>query len=94
MDLDKTEPEKEVEVPEPEFQILNNPARVTPLQFPLISFDVDARYVPIISEHGIVLLKDTKPQEKEELLEANTSAASVAGSDDEPAPPESFQFLG
>jgi len=85
--------EKEPAKPEPTFEILNNPSRVTPSQRSVISFDVDPRYVPVsAAEYGIVLLKDTKPEEKEELLEMNkTSAVTV---DNEPEAPEPFEFLG
>jgi len=61
--------EKKVVKPEVEFEILNNPARVTPSQLPFVTFGADPRYVPITEAYGIVLLKDTKPEDKEELLE-------------------------
>lgn len=98
MDVEKKEKEteekekKEVK-PEPTFEVLNNPARVTPTQLQHISFDVDSRYVPIVSDYGIVLLKDTKPEEKEELIEINKST-SGSSTENEPKPPEPFEFLG
>jgi 26S proteasome regulatory subunit N2 len=100
MDVEKSEAEngekkaeeKEIK-PEPTFEILNNPARVTPTQLSVISFDVDPRYVPVAMEYGIVLLKDMKPEEKEELLEINKTFA-VGTSDNEPDAPEPFEFLG
>jgi 26S proteasome regulatory subunit N2 len=109
MDVEKVEPEvdgekkeaadKEKEIkepakPEPTFELLNNPARVTPTQLQFISYDVDPRYVPIVQDSGIVLLKDLKPQEKEELLEINRTSALTAGTDNEPEAPEPFEFLG
>lgn len=55
--------------PEPEFELLNNPARVTRMQLQHISFDVDPRYVPISEGvHGVVVLKDTTPGEEEEIV--------------------------
>jgi len=90
----ETEKEKEPPKPEPLFELLNNPARVTPTQLQFISYDVDPRYVPIVQDSGIVLLKDTKPQEKEELLEINKATDLAAGTDNEPEAPEPFEFLG
>jgi len=95
-DGEKKQDEKEKEAPkqpEPLFEVLNNPARVTPSQLLFISFDVDPRYVPIVKEYGIVLLKDTKPQEKEELLEINKAPIATA-TDNDPDAPEPFEFLG
>jgi len=90
-DKDK-EKEKDAK-PEPAFEILNNPCRVTPSQLTYISFDVDSRYVPVASVvSSIVLLKDTKPEEKEELIDINKISAVAV--DNEPSPPEPFEFLG
>jgi len=76
-DGEKKQDEKEKEAPkqpEPLFEVLNNPARVTPSQLLFISFDVDPRYVPIVKEYGIVLLKDTKPQEKRRITRNKQSS--------------------
>jgi len=89
---DKMDVEKEEKKPEPNFELLSNPARVTKPQLSCISFDVDPRYVPVTTGvHGIVLLKDTTPAEKENLIEA-----LPAGATDEPEaePPAPFEFLG
>jgi len=90
------EKEKEKETkPEPTFEILSNPARVTPSQLQHISFDVDPRYVPIVptQDLGIVILKDTKPDEKEELVEI-TKVDTTSVEEKEPEAPEPFVFLG
>jgi len=93
MDVEKDEKVKqEVKKDEPNFEILKNPARVTPTQLPLITFDVDPRYLPIVSDYGVVLLKDTKPDEKEELLDANQTVSNEY--ENEPSPPEPFTFFG
>eukprot|EP01128_Nolandella_sp_AFSM9_P005247 TRINITY_DN250_c1_g1_i2.p1 TRINITY_DN250_c1_g1~~TRINITY_DN250_c1_g1_i2.p1 ORF type:complete len:1031 (+),score=352.39 TRINITY_DN250_c1_g1_i2:158-3250(+) len=96
-DGEKKEEKKEEEKkePEPEFELLNNPARVTRTQLKHISFDVDSRYVPISEGvHGIVVLKDTTPDLNEEII---TPAVPVSNSGEDveeaPAPP-SFTYLG
>jgi len=100
---DKKEPKETKpiveEKPEPDFEILNNPARVTRAQLPKITFDVDPRYIPITEGiHGIVLLKDKTPGEKEDIIpEALPSSANAGVLEDEanePEPPEPFEFLG
>jgi 26S proteasome regulatory subunit N2 len=54
--LAEKEKEKEKEK-EPGYEILKNPARVTPRQRKVISFDVDAKYVPVRKDaYGIVVL--------------------------------------
>jgi len=98
------EPEQKPEIkpeekPEPDFEILSNPARVTRSQLPKITFDVDPRYVPITEGvHGIILLKDSKPGEKEEIIPGALPTSAGAGvledEANEPAPPESFEYLG
>jgi len=90
---------KPEEKPEPDFEILNNPARVTRAQLSKITFDVDPRYVPITEGiHGIVMLKDKTPGEKEEIIpEALPTSAGAGVLEDEanePEPPEPFEFLG
>lgn len=85
------------EKPEPDFEILNNPARVTRAQLPKITFDVDPRYVPITEGiHGIVMLKDKTPGEKEDIIPETlpTSAGVLEDEANEPEPPEPFEFLG
>jgi len=87
--------EKKIVKPEVESEILKNPARVTPSQLPFVSFGEDTRYVPITEAYGIVLLKDTKPEEKEELLEkTNSKVEDNLDSGNEPEAPDAFQFLG
>uniref|UniRef100_A0A6B2KX95 Uncharacterized protein n=1 Tax=Arcella intermedia TaxID=1963864 RepID=A0A6B2KX95_9EUKA len=84
-----------VEKPEPEFELLDNPARVTRAQLKYITFDVDPRYVPITEGvHGVILLKDTKPGESEDIIQGGVPTLTVQDDADEPEPPESFVFLG
>jgi len=86
--------EKEKDKPEPTFELLLNPARVTKPQLSLISFDVDPRYIPVTEGvHGIVLLKDTTPAVKEELLPA-LPQGGLQEEENDAEPPEPFEFLG
>jgi len=92
--------QKEEKKPEPKFDILQNPARVTPSQLPYIKFDLNDRYVPVKFsgvnasadvEYGIMLLRDLKPEEPEKLVEPKQ--AGGAGEDEkEPEPPAPFQY--
>jgi len=90
----KKEEERKAKEPEPEFEILHNPARVTWSQQKQITFDPKQRYVPVKEKlAGIVMLRDTRPDEKEELVASKTIKIGVPGiSDDEPEPPQPFQF--
>jgi len=88
--------EAEEKKPEPAFEVLSNPARVTIPQLEQIAFDVDERYTPVkrCGTLGIVMLKDNKREEPVELV---TPAKPPTGIDEEdegeePAPPEPFEF--
>jgi len=84
--------------PKLEYEVLENPARVLRAQEKLITALPGSRYVPISQgrKAGIVLLKDTTPDEAEDLLEATTQQApgGPAADEEEPAPPAPFEFLG
>jgi 26S proteasome regulatory subunit N2 len=58
-----------------------------------------SRYVPIAPGRraGIIVLRDTTPDEEEDLLESTAlqSAANASASDEEePEPPAPFEFTG
>jgi 26S proteasome regulatory subunit N2 len=93
---EKTEEKKKpVEKPEPEFELLDNPARVTRSQLKYISFDVDPRYVPITEGlHGVILLRDTKPGETEDIIKGGVPSLIQQDDENEPIPPEPFFFSG
>uniref|UniRef100_A0A7S2JSF5 26S proteasome regulatory subunit RPN2 C-terminal domain-containing protein n=1 Tax=Haptolina brevifila TaxID=156173 RepID=A0A7S2JSF5_9EUKA len=83
--------------PKLEYEILENPTRVLRAQERVITSLPNSRYVPISSARraGIVLLKDTTPDEAEDLLEATALAAPPDGEsadEEEPAPPAPFEF--
>ena len=52
---------------EPDFEILENPARVLPTQERAISLLPDARYVPVTPGRvsGIIVLRDQRPDDAE-----------------------------
>lgn len=86
--------EEKKSVPEPDFEDLKNPTRVTWSQEQYVVYDHSQRYLPV-KKHlsGIVLLRDTKPDLPEELVVQKEPKIGIPGvSDDEPAPPEPFEF--
>eukprot|EP00954_Amorphochlora_amoebiformis_P010347 808389-Amorphochlora_amoeboformis.AAC.1 len=68
---DEKDKKEEKKTPEPDFEILNNPARVTWAQQEFITSLSDQRYKPAKEKiAGIVMLLDSKPQEKEDFVVA------------------------
>lgn len=80
-------------VPEPTSEVLHNPARVTFSQQKLISLESDQRYVPM-TKHlaGFVLLRDTQPDESEDLIRTVAPQTLAPGEEEEAPVPEPFQF--
>ncbi|KAH0674616.1 hypothetical protein KY284_025703 [Solanum tuberosum] len=94
--------------PEPSFEILTNPARVVPTQEKYIKFLEESRYLPIkSSSSGFVLLKDLRPDEPEVLALTDTpssttsstggsagqqGSASAVAADEDPQPPQAFEY--
>lgn len=92
-DEDKMEDVEEEKKDEPQYEILENPARVTVMQLKHITFDVDQdKYQPLkkTPELGFTLLKHLKPGEEEKIVEMKE--AVEVGDEDEPPAPESFEF--
>jgi len=99
---EKKKKEEEKKEPEPDFEIKENPARVTLAQVKYLNFDVDERYRPVKQKEGevfsIVMLKDLQPEKPEQLV--STTASSTTGSsatpnveeEAEPGPPEPFVY--
>jgi len=96
----KEEKEKDKsEEPEPNFELLSNPARVMKAQLKVVSLE-DGKYRPMkdISIGGIIMLDRSKEigvDEKEEIVEpilVNRGGASSDDSEEEPAPPEPFEY--
>eukprot|EP00252_Welwitschia_mirabilis_P004380 TRINITY_DN1472_c0_g1_i3.p1 TRINITY_DN1472_c0_g1~~TRINITY_DN1472_c0_g1_i3.p1 ORF type:complete len:1033 (-),score=243.32 TRINITY_DN1472_c0_g1_i3:148-3138(-) len=96
----------EKKLDEPSSEVLTNPARVLPAQEKYIKFFEGSRYMPIKSARsGFVLLKDMQPSQPEVLVSSdapasspsagsvsNTHAPASAAEDEEPQPPQPFEF--
>merc|ERR1712173_572965 len=96
---DKKEDDKKADEPEPNFELLSNPARVMKAQLKVVSLE-DGKYRPMkdISIGGVIMLDrstEVGVDEKEEIVEpilVNRGGASSDDSEEEPAPPEPFEY--
>ena len=97
------EDEKKIDLPEPSSEELTNPSRVTPAQEKYVRFDQGSRFVPIAVSaskcptRSFIVLRDTDVGEEIAYVDAQFKpveppAAPAAADDDEPAPPEDFEF--
>ncbi|GFO48120.1 26S proteasome non-ATPase regulatory subunit 1 [Plakobranchus ocellatus] len=80
--------------PEPTFEILSNPARTMKAQLKVLSLE-GSRYTPVkdLSHGGIILLKNSKPGESEEIVETVQAGGPKAEEEEEePEPPEPFEY--
>merc|ERR1712012_515775 len=90
--------EKKADEPEPNFELLSNPARVMKQQLKVISME-DVKYRPMkdVSIGGVILLDrpELGADEKEEIVEpilVNKGGSSTETEEEDPAPPEPFQY--
>jgi len=76
---------------EESFQILDNPARVTPSQRKHIEFVLDQRYQPVNTKKitGVVVVLDTQPEKAHDIVEDSLKPAVAvpAREEDEIEPP-------
>ncbi|XP_076436013.1 26S proteasome non-ATPase regulatory subunit 1-like [Babylonia areolata] len=88
------EKEKEKEAPEPTFELLQNPARVMKNQLRVLSPAEGTRYRPVkeLSHGGIIMLKDVKPDQEEDLVEFVQAGGPKTEEEEEPEPPEPFEW--
>nr|CAG4715876.1 unnamed protein product [Naegleria fowleri] len=93
--------EKKKKKKEPSFEILTNPARVTPSQLSFISFDPSNRYTPIKHslssatsvDLGINLLRDNNPGVATEIVSPQAGrTGETEKEENEPQPPANFQW--
>ena len=80
---------------EPEFEVLESPARVLRAQEGSVALLAGSRYVPIIKGRhaGFIVLKDLTPDEEEVLLTPTaTSLPADAADTFIPEPPAPFEF--
>jgi 26S proteasome regulatory subunit N2 len=92
-DAEKKEEEKKKEV-EPSFEMLSNPVRVMKAQLKVMSMPTGSRYIPLkdISVGGIIMMKNARPTENEDIIEL-VAAGGPKGEDEvEPEPPEPFEW--
>lgn len=75
--------------------MLSNPARVMPQQLKVLKMTENNRYVPIkdLSIGGVILLRDTKNTEPEELVEPVQAGGPKMEEEKEPDPPEPFEYI-
>jgi len=95
---DKKDTEKAADEPEPNFELLSNPARVMKAQLKVVSME-DSKYRPMkdMSIGGVIMLDRAElgADEKEEIVEpilVNKAGSSNDTEEEEPAPPEPFQY--
>jgi len=72
-----------------------NPSRITPSQEPHVEFDMGQRYVPIRPNGkpiGIIMLKDVKPGEEEDVALVEPPAKNSERPDGDVQPPEPFEW--
>ncbi|KAI4470142.1 26s proteasome non-atpase regulatory subunit [Holotrichia oblita] len=88
------EKETKKKEPEPNFEMLNNPARVVREQLKFVSIIEGDQYVPLkdVSIGGIVIVRNLKPGE-EELVESVSVMGPKVAEENEPEPPEPFEWL-
>lgn len=90
---EKEKAEKEKKEPEPNFLMLSNPARVMKAQLKVLTLP-DGRYVPVkdVSNGGIIMLSNTKPEEQEDIIEPVAAGGPKTEEEEEPEPPEPFEW--
>merc|ERR1712110_439678 len=96
---EKKEEKEKSDEPEPNFEMLSNPARVMKAQLKVVSLE-DGKYRPMkdISIGGVIMLDrstEVGVDEKEEIVEpilVNRGGASSDDSEEEPSPPEPFEY--
>merc|ERR1712107_176884 len=96
---EKKEDEKKADEPEPNFELLSNPARVMKAQLKVVSLEEGSKYRPMkdLSIGGVIMLDRAElgADEKKRLVEpilVNKAGASKEDEEEEPTPPEPFQY--
>ena len=91
---DKKEVDKKEKTPEPAFEMLANPARVMKAQLRVIRIPEACRYTTLkdVTHGGILMMTDTKPEEKEDIIEPVVAGGPQIDEEDEPEPPEPFEW--
>ncbi|XP_039955831.1 26S proteasome non-ATPase regulatory subunit 1 [Bactrocera tryoni] len=95
-DKKKDEKEKkEKKEPEPNFEILQNPARVVRQQLKVISVAESQSYIPLkdVTIGGIIVLQHTGKSAEQELVEPVAAYGPKNDDAKEPEPPEPFEYI-
>lgn len=94
-DSKKESDEKEKKKDEPNFDTLNNPARVMKQQLRVMRMPEGARYVPAkdLSTGGIILMRDSTPDTNQELVQPVAAMGPKTEEENEPEPPEPFEYV-
>ncbi|XP_076304410.1 regulatory particle non-ATPase 2 [Tachypleus tridentatus] len=95
VEADKEKEKEEKKEPEPNYEILSNPARVMKQQLKVIQAIEGSRYVPLkdVSIGGIIIMKDTKREDPEDLVEPVATGGPKVEDEEEPEPPEPFEYI-
>ncbi|TMS20212.1 26S proteasome non-ATPase regulatory subunit 1 [Larimichthys crocea] len=91
---EEKEKEKKKEA-EPNFQLLENPARVMPAQLKVLNMPETCRYQPFKPLHtgGIIIMKDTSEEEEELVEPVSAHGPKIEEEEQEPEPPEPFEYI-
>lgn len=91
---DTEKSEKEKKEPEPNFEILQNPARVLRQQLKVIQLVEGSPYVPVkdLQIGGIVMVKHVQADSEEELVEPVAAFGPKPDEEKEADPPEPFEY--
>jgi 26S proteasome regulatory subunit N2 len=97
-ETEKTDEDKKKEgstVSEPAFEMLSNPARVMKPQLKVMSMVAPCRYLPLkdISVGGIIVMRNSKPSDNEEIIELVAAGGPKGEEEAEPEPPEPFEWV-
>lgn len=97
-DKDNKKDEKKEKEKEPNFELLQNPARVIKAQLKVMSMGgkKPVRYQPLkeIASGGIIMLQDSQSDQPEVLVEAVKAGGPVKEEEEnEPEPPEPFEWI-
>uniref|UniRef100_A0AAQ4Q1V3 26S proteasome non-ATPase regulatory subunit 1 n=1 Tax=Gasterosteus aculeatus aculeatus TaxID=481459 RepID=A0AAQ4Q1V3_GASAC len=96
MEVKEEEKEKEKKKEaEPNFQLLENPARVMPAQLKVLNMPETCRYQPFKPLHtgGIIIMKDTSEEEEDLVEPVSAHGPKIEEEEQEPEAPEPFEYV-
>lgn len=94
-DSKKESGDEKKKVEEPSFDTLSNPARVMKQQLRVIKMPEGARYVPVkeLNIGGIILMRDTTPDDQQDLVQPVPAMGPKTEEENEPEAPEPFEYV-